>query len=266
MRTHHSIQTGRDAFRNLSTNSNEMKKRKLLFINAHPDDDTIIAGTMLALRKNGWIISEYVCTDGSQAEPVNGETLKNMVANRIKETELFNQLIGGRVPRIYPTDGKTLVANDEILFDLIKNIRAFRPDVIVVHNRDDYHFEHKRSYELALIAIEGAFRNTLLRLGKRLTDGIILEADGLNVMHNPLIVFDISSVYKEKVGVITKSYGKRLGKSLLAFDDGLSKMRGARIGLKYAEVYDLLNPNWYKLTAKSAKILSEFVAIGLKKK
>ncbi len=241
-----------------------MQKRKLLFINAHPDDDSTIAGTMISLVQNGWSVMEYVCTDGAIAQKEKGDK-NNLAKIRIKEIEKFSKLIGAKKPRVFPLGEKMLSINDKIVFDIIRNIRSFRPDVIVLHGSDDYHFEHRLSYQIGLLATENAFRKALPKLGERIADAIILEADGLNLMHNPLINFDISSVYREKMSILEKSYGKRIGGDLMRFESGVTQTRGSRIGVEHAEVFDLLNPQWYKLTKEASKILHEFVSIGSKK-
>lgn len=243
----------------------KQKKRKLLFINAHPDDDCTIAGTMISLVRNGYSVMEYVCTDGARAQSVAGEKVDTLTKNRQKEIETFSKLVGTEKPRIFPLGEKMLSVTDEIVFDLVACIRSFRPDIIVLLGSDDYHFEHRLSHQIGLLALENALRKTLPKLGEHITDAVILEADGLNVMHNPLISFDISLVYKEKMSVLTKAYGKRLGKDLLRFESGVTQMRGARVGTEHAEVFNLINPPWYKLTKESAQILAEFVEIGSKK-
>jgi LmbE family N-acetylglucosaminyl deacetylase len=241
------------------------KKRKLLFINAHPDDDSTVAGTMLTLVSAGWEVMEYVCTDGARANTVAGESSFAMTKNRLDEITLFSKLVGAKSPRVFPLGERMLKVDDEIVFDLVQTIRSFRPDVVVLLGNDDYHFEHRVSHQVGLLALENAFRKTLPKLGERITDAVILEADGLNLMHNPLINFDISKVFGKKMSVLEKAYGKRLGADLQRFESAIAQVRGGRVGVEHAEVFNLINPQWYRLTKESSQILTEFVSLGTAK-
>lgn len=237
-----------------------MKKRKLLFINAHPDDDCTVTGTMITLIKKGWAVKEYVCTDGARAQTF--DTNKGIVKNRQEEIERFSKEIGAETPSVFPLGDRLLSVSDEVVFDLVAQIREFRPDVIILLGHNDYHFEHRLSHKIGILATENASRKTLPNLGERVTDFIILEGEGLNLMHNPLITFDISNVFKKKTKVIEKVYGKRLGNDVTRFIEGVSQARGARIGISHGEAFNLLNPEWYKFTSKAAEVLSEFLTIG----
>lgn len=237
-------------------------KRKLLFIAAHPDDDSLVGGTLLQLAKNGWGLYEFVCTTGKTARPLTKEKVIGLADNRKKETELFCDLVGAQKPIFFDDESTMLQTNEKIVYALIKEIRFIRPDIIVLLSDTDYHFEHSASHDIALLAIENAFRDVYPELGQKLVNGIFLETDGLNVMNNPLITFDISGVYEKKKSIVDKAYGKRLGGNVSRFDSALAELRGARVGTGQAEVYNLLNPRWYKFTPESAKILSEFTELG----
>ena len=238
-------------------------KNTFLFIGAHPDDETQIAGTMTLLSRNGFDVYAYITTPGRGGKPNSDEesvSEEKILEDRKNEADVFAKEVGITT---YVNDNKTqFLENSEAdVLNLVRYIRKIRPNIIVVQNSGDYHFEHILSHKLGLLAIEISMRSMLLEYGPKITDAVLLEADGLNVLANPSIFFNISSVQEIKNQAIIKAYGERLG-TLTQLDEGLSMMRGGRVGVKHAEAFSLLNPSWYRFTVGAAKALQEFLKIG----
>lgn len=238
------------------------KKRKALIISAHPDDDTLVGGTIAKLVSRGWRVYEFVCTEGNNGKLNKEESKDSVAGNRLVEIYKFSSMLGMEKPYVYKNQNQFLKLGEEIVLKLVEYARRIRPDVFILLNDEDYHFEHRESHEIGLRAIEIAFRATLLELGPRIERGIILKTDGLNVLSNPLISFDVSEKYALKIRAMKRAYKKRLGKDILQFDEGLATLRGGRAKCKYAESYKLVNPTWYRLNTESSEILTEFVKIG----
>jgi LmbE family N-acetylglucosaminyl deacetylase len=239
------------------------KKQSVLLVSAHPDDDTMLGGTLAKLAQNGFAVHEFVCTSGKNGKPNTNESIDAgvMAKNRESEIALFTEAIGIEKPFIYENGKEFLSLDDGVVLALVKQLRTVRPGIILLLNDADYHFEHRLAHEIGLRAIEIAFRSTLLELGPKLTDGIILKTDGLNVLANPLIHFNTGATHAVAVAACKKAYEERLG-DLARFSEGLATMRGARVGFRTAEVFELVNPPSYKFTATSAEILNDFVALG----
>lgn len=235
-------------------------KKTFLFISAHPDDDVLVGGTILKLKKAGWKTVEIVCTKG-EGEQKDSDS-KKIATERVKEIKSYQKNIG--LDEVFFLNGKDgfLSADEKFTTEMVKLIRKISPSVIIVLNDEDYHHDHRISHKIALHAIELATRKAYLHLGKPLTDIIILQTDGLNVLPNPLITFNTTNSHQEKVSSIRQAYKKRIDENLMTFLDGLAMLRGGRIGCQYAEAYNLINPQWYKFTEKSSKVLFNFVKIG----
>jgi LmbE family N-acetylglucosaminyl deacetylase len=242
---------------------NTQNKNTFLFIGAHPDDETQVAGTMAQLSRCGFDVYSYITTPGRGGKPNIDEKDASddiILQDRKKEAELFAKEIGMST---YIRDNRTqfLENSEEDVLELVRFLRKIRPTIVVLQNPGDYHFEHKSSHTLGLRALEIAMRSMLLELGPKITDVIILETDGLNVLSNPSIFFNISKTQELKKNAIVNAYGERLG-GLTQLDEGLSMMRGGRIGVEHAECFALLNPSWYRFTAKAGRTLQEFLEIG----
>jgi LmbE family N-acetylglucosaminyl deacetylase len=242
---------------------NTQNKNTFLFIGAHPDDETQVGGTMALLSKAGFDVHVYINTAGRGGKPNEAEITSSedeIVAARKEEAEVFAAALGVKT---YVHDNKSYILenNQDDLITLVRYIRKIRPSIVVLQNKGDYHYDHLASHNLGLQAMEIAMRSKWLELGPKIKDAVILETDGLNVITNPLLYVDITSTFDQKQNAVQSAYGERLG-GLTQFDKGLSSMRGGRIGVLHAEAYNLLNPNWYRMTSQAAKALAEFLSIG----
>ncbi|MEN9649335.1 MAG: hypothetical protein RL094_302 [Candidatus Parcubacteria bacterium] len=231
-----------------------------MFIGAHPDDETQVAGTLALMSKRGFDVHSYITTPGRGGKPNNAETSLSddlVIEERKKEANAFAQAIG-MTTYIYDNKTQFLENNEQDVLALVKYIRSVRPNIIIVQHSQDYHFEHRQTNSLVLQAIEIAMRSMLLEYGQKIKDCVILESDGLNVLGNPSIYIDITSTQELKKKAIAMAYGERLG-DLARLDEGLSMARGGRIGVAYAECFQLVNPPWYRMTHGAAVALAEFI-------
>lgn len=237
-------------------------EKSIVFVSAHPDDDSLIAGTIKKIVDDGWTVHEFVCTTGKNGKPNAGEVDEvGMVRERGSETTRFMEMVGGQPPHFFDNATKFLVLTEDVVLDLVRFLRKVRPLVLVLLNHNDYHFEHRISHEIGLRAIEIAMRSSVLEFGPKVTDCVILQTDGLNLLANPTLYVDVSEVWSTAREACATAYAERLG-DLLHMLDGLHGARGGRIGVASAEAYELLNPEWYKLTARSAEVLAEFMAVA----
>src|SRR6266571_639593 len=114
---------------------------RLLAIGAHPDDLEILSGGTLArFAARGDAVTMLVMTDGSagHAEIPAGE----LAALREREARAAAAVIGAEFVWLGLPD--EFVFNDEpTRRRLLDAIRAARPDLILTHDPDDYHPDHR---------------------------------------------------------------------------------------------------------------------------
>ena len=240
-----------------------MSMKTFLYICAHPDDDSQVGGTMKKLADEGVSVNEIVCTSGkrvvSDSREISQDEIKN---NRIKEVSLYCKLLGAKPPFVLDQEERVFSEDAKSILAVVKSMRDIKPDVVVLMNKADYHFEHTISHKVGYLAYELACRKTQPELGEPLKSGVILQSDGLNVLANPLITFNTSETHEAKIQAALEAYKNRLDMHIINFTNGQAIMRGERVGYKYGECFELLNPTWYKFNSDSAKILAEFVALG----
>lgn len=239
----------------MKTKSSDSKS--ILFITAHPDDETVSTGTFMRAGSNGWNNYIYHMTPGKNGKLNDGESNDSVLENRQTESYVFANAVGA-VATFYDNDKQLLSVDDDVVISLVRYLRVNRPNIIIVLHEFDYHFEHRVSRDIALTAIEIAARSAMLELGQKITDFVILETDGLCPLRSVDITINISNIVTEKEAVVSGSYGARLGNYLQNYDRGLSQMRGERLGYAYAESYALVRPPWYQFTSDRLQILVDF--------
>jgi LmbE family N-acetylglucosaminyl deacetylase len=111
---------------------------RVMAIGAHPDDVEIYClGLLLRLRTVGWEIGWAVATDGQAGLPQNAPA-----DLRRAEAMAAGALFGVNPMLLGLTDG-ALRGSPRDQQAVEAAIRAFAPDVLITHNRDDYHPDHR---------------------------------------------------------------------------------------------------------------------------
>ncbi|MCK5708485.1 MAG: bacillithiol biosynthesis deacetylase BshB1 [Candidatus Aureabacteria bacterium] len=113
-----------------------MKKKRFLFVSAHPDDVEIAAGgTILSLKQKG---HKVFIVDLTSGEP----TPKGTEKKRKRETENANKIL--EIDRRYNLglENRHLFDTKKARFLLAEKIRVIRPDVLFCPYPDDAHPDH----------------------------------------------------------------------------------------------------------------------------
>jgi LmbE family N-acetylglucosaminyl deacetylase len=114
---------------------------RVLAIGAHPDDlEILCGGTLARLAARGDAVTMLVMTDGSAGHAEIGAA--ELAAIREREARAAAAVIGAAVTWLGLPD--EFVFNDEPTRRcLLDAIRAARPDLILTHDPDDYHPDHR---------------------------------------------------------------------------------------------------------------------------
>ena len=220
-----------------------------------------MAGTFLKLRSFQTRIYEIVCTPG-EGDALREKNTTALAQTRRRELQQFARLIGIEKPILLNGCDGFLNPEKNLVEKLVLQLRQIRPQVIILLSQQDYHHDHQISFQLGLHALELAFRNCLTYLGPHLTEGIILESDGLNLLPQPHLTVNTSTTHAEKMKAIRQAYQERLGENLIQFIDALARLRGRRRGWSAGEAFRLVLPLWYQLHARNTQILQQFVNLG----
>ncbi len=235
--------------------------KSLLFIGAHPDDETLCAGLFLKAEKRGFRTDILICSPGKNGKPNTKETTastKSILENRNTEFETYCKAIAADSYTILENTNTLLQKSETLTLEILTTLRSLRPSIIITHMNNDYHEEHQIVHESVKSAFEIACRSSFLELGPKVTDSILLEVDGLEMINNPDFYVDITDVFDEKTRIIKLAYDERLG-SLITMDEHKAKLRGARKKMEVAECYSFVSVRSTSYSAESLRILAELI-------
>lgn len=217
--------------------------KKILIIASHPDDEAICSGGLIMLAKNQkakvFVLFGAV---GYSRQFLTKETKTNTRIEELKEAARF-----GDYEYSIMFEGDEFMRLDTIAQkDLIEKIEdashKFKPDIVVIPNRNSFDQDHKFLSQAALTA----FRPLPPKL--RHQPRIILESEEPYSWPEesgfaPNFFVDISGVFDKKISLLKKHTTQlredpfpRSASNL----ERLAGMRGCEIGVRFAEGYKLL--------------------------
>ncbi len=198
--------------------------KKIAFIFAHPDDETMSTGGTIAkyVRDPNHSVSTLCITSTEQR--------KN---EYIKATDI----LGVKDRRIL--DYKEISTHfKEILSRVIEFILEFRPDIIVTHQEQDYHIDHREVFTIVKEAIEWAAHVTQYPNAHRVSK--LYTAETIVLFPEPDILVDITQYYKIKEEAM-KQYTSQLKKGgenfYIKFQEQRTKLRGVLASVEHAEAF-----------------------------
>jgi LmbE family N-acetylglucosaminyl deacetylase len=114
---------------------------KLLILGAHPDDCEFHCGGLAATyRQLGHEVKFVSVTNGESGHhEMTGPTLTQ---RRRQEAAAAAKVIGA-LSEVWDFPDGRLQATLEVRYQIIREIRSFKPDLVVTHRNNDYHPDHR---------------------------------------------------------------------------------------------------------------------------
>jgi len=216
---------------------------KVIIISAHPDDETLGAGgTILKHLKNGDEVHWLIVTDVFERE---GFSI-GRVLSRKKEIENVSKLFSFK--SVYNLGYPTMKLDDTILFELVNKIslifQELQPETIYVMNRSDAHSDHRIVFD-AVMSCTKSFRYPYVK--KVLMYECLSETEFAPILpervFQPNYFVDISDFLNKKIEIM-KIFDSELGEHPFPRSikniEALATYRGATIGVKYAEAFQMI--------------------------
>jgi len=120
-----------------------MKKLNVMAVGAHPDDcDFSFGGTALKFNAHGHRVMFLSMTNGCSGHHITPGPA--MTSRRYNETQEVSKLTGISYKMTDIPDG-ALTADLRYRDLLMREIRAFEPDLIFTHRPNDYHPDHRNT-------------------------------------------------------------------------------------------------------------------------
>ncbi len=184
---------------------------RAMVVCAHPDDAEIGAGGTTALwAENGCEISYVVCTTGSSGSNDEEMTSDRIVDIRRKEQEEAASVIGVTNLVMLPYPDGHLEANREFLGEIVKTIRAHRPDVIFTHDPFRFNGFNHRDHRNTGITVQDAvypYARDHLHFPEQVAKG--LEPHKVRDVFfwhsdNPNVVIDITTSIDRRIDALSR--------------------------------------------------------------
>ncbi|MBM4088895.1 MAG: PIG-L family deacetylase [Planctomycetes bacterium] len=114
---------------------------RLLILGAHPDDAEFHAGALATIyRRHGHVVKMVSVTDGRSGH--HRHAPEQLARIRLEEGRKAAAVIGAEYEAWDHPDG-TLLPTLDVRSQIIREIRAFRPDLVLTHRPYDYHPDHR---------------------------------------------------------------------------------------------------------------------------
>lgn len=207
--------------------------KRALVVSVHPDDETIgMGGTILKLKEQKNEVFWLNITNGNKQQ----EKYIPLVANYYSFSEFY--CLG--FPEIHLTDA----SYKELVPAINRVINSIKCDTIFLPNRSDIHTDHQVSFKAVMSACK-SFRaeyvKTVLTY-ETLSETEFSPALPENVFI-PNVFSDISTFIEMKIEALGIYKSELMGSNSprsVQVVRALSKYRGSRIGVDYAESFMLL--------------------------
>ena len=204
------------------------RKKKILVIAAHPDDEVLGCGGSLLLHK-------------IRKDEINIIFMSNGVSSRSKEN--FSEVIKRKKMAHFPDNEMDKISLLTITKKIEKIIFKIKPTLIYTHSFSDLNIDHQKTFEATLTACRPQPKFSV----KEIYSFEIPSSTGWHhyklKKFNPNLYVDITKIIKKKCELL-KIYSKEMRKPPHARSIkgllNLSSYRGNQVGLKNAEAFEII--------------------------
>ena len=217
--------------------------KNIIVISAHPDDEILgCGGTLIKHREAGDKIDWLLTTRIKESHGFS----KVKIESRNSEVKKISELLN--INKTYILDYPTMCLTDESLISMIPEVsdifKESKPEIIYILNRSDAHSDHLITFK-AIMACTKSFRYPFIK--RVLMYECISETEFAPTLpenqFSPTYFVDISPYLNEKLtlmGIYESEIGEHPFPRSMKNIEALSVFRGASVGVKYAEAFQIL--------------------------
>ncbi len=221
-------------------------KRKILAIAAHPDDETLGCGaTLLKHRASGdeltWVIVTRAYVPKWSSDLISKKAEEVRKAAKAYGIKKYFHLS-------FPAARLDRVPQSELMDELKKVITNIRPDTIYLVNGADVHSDHQAVFRAAMSVLKPFY---MLKMGVRRvlcyetmssTEAAAMALEKTKAF-DPTVFNDVSPYLLKKLKILamyrTETQPNPMPRGAEAVK-ALARLRGATVGVKYAEAFVLI--------------------------
>lgn len=217
--------------------------KKVMIITPHPDDETLgCGGTILKHKKNGDSVAWLIVTHIFEHQGFSKEKImeRKTEIDQVKKLYDFDQVFSLNYPTMSLESGDL----NNMIPKISKIFLEYEPEIVYLTNRSDAHSDHRIIFE-AVMACTKSFRYPFVKTV--LMYETISETEFAPILPErvfmPNYFVDISDFLQKKLEIMA-IYKSELGEHpfprSLENIKALAHFRGASVGVKYAEAFQLL--------------------------
>jgi len=202
---------------------------KTLFISPHTDDVELgSGGTIAKFIENGYDVMIVVFSIAEDSLPSNlpKDTLKKEFLSVVKGLNIDNYKIFNFKVRVLHEH------RQEILEELIRIRKTFKPDIVIGPSINDYHQDHQ------------IVSNEMIRAFKKHASIICYELPWNHITFNTNLFVKLEKRHVELKLKMLQKYKSQIMKGRNYFSKeyvfGLAKVRGVQVNAEYAEAFEVI--------------------------
>jgi N-acetylglucosamine malate deacetylase 1 len=227
----------------------------ILAVGAHPDDlEILCGGTLARYAERGDKVYMASLTNGNMGHPkIEPEDMGKI---RREEMQKSASIIGAEVIWI-DVDDELSEVNVKTRLKMVDAIRFAKPDIIITHDSNDYHVDHRNTSQLVFEAAPLACVHNIKRdyevLDKQPLIYLMDTVGGIGFIPNEFVDIGSTIEIKKKMFRCHESQDAWMLEAT-GFDfsdviETMAKFRGYHAGVHYAEGFRRLEA-WYRGTTK----------------
>jgi len=224
------------------------KKKSILCVVAHPDDEALgVGGTLIKHVEQGDNVNIVIFSLGETSKLNKNVNL----ARRLKSAKEWSKRAGTKIYSIldFPDQKLDTISKLEIIQILEKILKKLRPDILYTHHDGDINHDHQIVSHAILTALRPM--NTLSLKSEIRTFETVSSTEQSpyteRYVFKPNYYVDIEDVWEKKVKAL-QAYKNELGsyphpRSIESLD-ALAIKRGIEAGLGKAEAFCIIRKIW----------------------
>lgn len=223
-----------------------IKKKKILVVAAHPDDELIgCGGTMIKHKKNRDSIKVLFAFLGEDLRK-DKSNIENREKKRAMDAIAVSKQIGIDKPLFLRSikEDDIRIFQSKINSNILSVIRRFDPEIIYTHSINDIHLDHRMTFEAVHIATRP--QNNLKSLKEIYSFEINSASENYfvrNKRFEPNHYVNIEREIEKKISLL-KIYKKEMlkypnSRSIRGIKN-LAAYRGNTVSLKFAEAFEIV--------------------------
>ena len=226
----------------------KMSGRKILVITPHPDDaESGAGGTIAKWSEEGATVVLIVCTNGNKGTDDRSKSSSEIAEIRRREQADAAKILGITNVIFLDHDDQELHDNDAFRQELVREIRTYRPDVVVTIDPERRWIRHRDHFVTGRVALDAVFpyARDHLAYPLMLDDG--LEPHKVKEVYlwgsdEPDVFIDVDGTFDKKVDALYC----HVSQMSTSREDGLKRLRdrfseyGWKVNASVAEPFKLL--------------------------